>query len=190
MFIIRSIYTCRARSRFFQYTPFNASLIDRQFQRAMASSTLTSTHRQEATTAEDSKPRYPGLGLPLREYSPSASDFPFFPIGAHGSCRGSRSLPLPVREVAMMSVMESLTDKPDWHIKVNDDSIVSKWRAEALAMPNMHWWQLACNDEKRIRLTDGKHVKIPEDIMSRNSFDCVSLISLRSIMLCQYIHST
>ena len=77
----------------------------------------------------------------------------------------------------MMSVMETLTDKPDWHIKVNDDSIVSKWRTEALAMPNMHWWQLACNSELQPWLSDGEHVKIPENIMSGDSFDCVSLIS-------------
>lgn len=177
MFIFRSINTCRATSKSFQLIFLTASLVNRHLQRTMASSSLTSLHRQEAPPAGDSKPQYPGLGLPLRAYSPSAYKFPFFPIGAHGSCCGSESLPLPVREVAMMSVMETLTDKPDWHIKVNDDSIVSKWRTEALAMPNMHWWQLACNSELQPWLSDGEHVKIPENIMSGESFNCVSLIS-------------
>lgn len=189
MFVFRSINTYRANSKSFQFTVRTASLVNRHLQRTMASSSLTSTHRQEAPPAEDSKPRYPGLGLPLREYSSSTYKFPFFPIGAHGSCCGSQSLPLPVREVAMMSVMEALTDKPDWHIKVNDDSIISKWRAEALAMPNMHWWQLACSTEHQPWLTDGEHVKIPEDIMSGSSFDCVSLICQSLTMLCQDAHS-
>lgn len=135
------------------------------------------------TSAADSKSRYPGLGLPLREYSPSAFDFPFFPIGAHGSCYGSESLPLPVREVAMMGVMDALTDKPDWHIKVNDDLVVSKWRAEALAMPNNHWWDLTCHIEHP-EPYEG-YVKIPENIMSGDAFDCVSLMMKRSTMACK-----
>ena len=88
-----------------------------------------------------------------------------------------------------MSVMESLTDKINWHIKVNDDSIVSKWRAEALAMPNLHWWELACNSEDQPWLTDGEHVKIPENIMSENSFDCVSRIEMITMLVHQDAHS-
>jgi hypothetical protein len=42
----------------------------------------------------------------------------------------------------MMSIMESLTDKVDWHVKVYDEEIISKWRAEALALPNDYWWSL------------------------------------------------
>jgi hypothetical protein len=40
-----------------------------------------------------------------------------------------------IREVAMMIVMNQLTEKPDWHIKVFDDTIVEKWIQEALALP-------------------------------------------------------
>ncbi|KAF5680020.1 hypothetical protein FHETE_562 [Fusarium heterosporum] len=40
-----------------------------------------------------------------------------------------------VREVAMMIVMDRLTDKPDWHLKVYDDTITDKWIQEALALP-------------------------------------------------------
>lgn len=34
-----------------------------------------------------------------------------------------------------MEIMNRLTDKPSWEIKVFDDDIVAKWRAEILAMP-------------------------------------------------------
>lgn len=40
-----------------------------------------------------------------------------------------------LRERAMMRVLDSITDKPGWEDKVNDEAITSKWRKEALAMP-------------------------------------------------------
>ncbi|KAF4448770.1 hypothetical protein FALBO_16757, partial [Fusarium albosuccineum] len=36
----------------------------------------------------------------------------------------------------MMMVMESITNKPDWHLKVFDNGIVTKWKEEALMFPN------------------------------------------------------
>ncbi|KAF3005687.1 hypothetical protein E8E13_005113 [Curvularia kusanoi] len=137
----------------------------------MTSAPLNPLHQGAAPLTEEWKPHYPGLGLPLREYSQSRFEFPFFPIGAHASCYNSQSLPLPVREVAMMSVMDTLTDKAGWHIKINDETVVAQWRAEALAIPNMHWWQLACNTEDESwHLED--YVKVPENIMSGDAFDC------------------
>ena len=50
---------------------------------------------------------------------------------------------LPVREVAMLAVMERLTDKPEWHRKVFDDEIVRKWKAEALAVADEAWMEIA-----------------------------------------------
>ncbi|BEJ15263.1 hypothetical protein CspHIS471_0410300 [Cutaneotrichosporon sp. HIS471] len=40
-----------------------------------------------------------------------------------------------VRERAMMRVIDLLTDKPGWVDKLDNDEIISKWRAEALALP-------------------------------------------------------
>lgn len=37
-----------------------------------------------------------------------------------------------VRERAMLAVMAALKDKPDWERKVLDETIVAKWRHEAL----------------------------------------------------------
>jgi hypothetical protein len=181
MFVSRSIHTWKAIPSFPVFR--TARRVERRAQRTMAFSSLTGSRRQKAPLAENSKPRYPGLGLPLREYSPSAFEFPFFGIGAHGSCYGSESLPLPVREVAMMNVMESLTDKSNWHTKVNDDAIVSKWRAEALAMPNMHWWHLVRGPEDWYG--EEERLKVPENIMSGDAFDCVSLKAIKPMMTCQ-----
>ncbi|KAM6502959.1 Protein of unknown function (DUF4246) domain containing protein [Amanita muscaria] len=38
-----------------------------------------------------------------------------------------------LREFTMMRLMNQLTDKPDWNIKVFDDDIANKWKNEALA---------------------------------------------------------
>ncbi|PTB75248.1 hypothetical protein M440DRAFT_1439803 [Trichoderma longibrachiatum ATCC 18648] len=59
-----------------------------------------------------------------------AKDLPVYPIGMP-QARASGSAILPIREVAMMLLMEKLTDKPNWHEKVFDEAIVDKWRQEA-----------------------------------------------------------
>jgi hypothetical protein len=48
-----------------------------------------------------------------------------------------------VREVAMMDIMERLTNKPNWHKKVFDKEILSKWRKEALDIPDRVFWEMA-----------------------------------------------
>jgi hypothetical protein len=40
-----------------------------------------------------------------------------------------------VRELAMISHMECLTDKPDWNIQVFDEELIAIWREDALAVP-------------------------------------------------------
>ncbi|KAG9663042.1 hypothetical protein KCU64_g1575, partial [Aureobasidium melanogenum] len=40
--------------------------------------------------------------------------------------------PLTVRERNMMQVFNAITDKPDWRRKVLDETIIAKWRAEAI----------------------------------------------------------
>ncbi|KAH7092376.1 hypothetical protein FB567DRAFT_545535 [Paraphoma chrysanthemicola] len=115
--------------------------------------------------------KYPGLGLPLRNDSPSDFDYG---IGAHPVCYGTHSELVNVREIAMMSVMDKLTDKPDWHKKVFDDEIATKWRDEALAVPNDEFYHLATNGKRWDGGNDSDHGETPEGIMSEAAFDvCV-----------------
>lgn len=53
----------------------------------------------------------------------------------HGANDFQQNPRLTAREVAMLGVMNALTDKPDWHKKVFDDEIIAKWKQEACAMP-------------------------------------------------------
>lgn len=84
-------------------------------------------------------PAYPGLGFDLRYHSQEYNDV-IYPLGIHTNCHGSDSDMLLVREVAMMIVMEKLTDKPDWHLKVNDREIAARWRSEMMALPAKALW--------------------------------------------------
>jgi hypothetical protein len=100
-------------------------------------------------------PAYPGLGLPLRHNNlyrrsrrgPPGSNrkpwSPFYPIGVNDRSEIVKTPLLPVRELAMMDIMERLTDLPDWHTRVFDDHIVAQWQAEALNIADEYFWQLA-----------------------------------------------
>lgn len=127
-------------------------------------------------------PDYPGLGIDLR-YNPQDgfNDSRFHPVGAHGSCYGATSDLLPIRELAMMSIVDRLTDKEDWHRKVFDDEIVSKWREEAMAIPDEHFNHLATRDKSQrwdangsLILSDDSGVEPLMGIMTTAAFDFVS----------------
>jgi hypothetical protein len=110
-------------------------------------------------------PDYPGLGLPIRKEDWELSGFP---NGAEYGDATDSDL-LYVREVAMMDVMEKLTDKPDWNKKVFDETIITKWGSEALAIPDYDLYLLA-NEQG----PDECGQKL-EGILDGNAFDCVSL---------------
>lgn len=132
-------------------------------------------------TGTSGKPmnEYPGFGLPLRNWE--WSNYGFYPIGSHHNAYGSESEIIPVRELAVMDVLEKLTDKPDWHQKVFDDEIVAKWRNEALAIPDQHFWHLATaaksqywtHDDDRLELHDDRQSCILENILDEGTFDTV-----------------
>lgn len=118
---------------------------------------------------------YPGLGLPLRYYPPEydpREDHKFYPLGQHAHCCDSHSALLPVREVAMMNIMEQLTDKENWHKMVFNDEIVNQWRKEALEKPNRVYWKQATDNKV---LDVGDWVPRPPGIVDAATFDYVCL---------------
>ncbi|KAF7967158.1 hypothetical protein HWV62_35668 [Athelia sp. TMB] len=79
----------------------------------------------------------PGFGLPL-SFIPSEA-YPQ-PPGFKGElfpnvldCRSSQLRLTPLREFAMMRLMNAITDKPGWNSKVFDEEIVAKWKSEAMS---------------------------------------------------------
>ena len=48
--------------------------------------------------------------------------------------------PITLRERSMLYLVNSLTDKPDWELKVHDEEVIKKWEQEAL---NLDWSKLS-----------------------------------------------
>jgi hypothetical protein len=65
---------------------------------------------------------------------------PFYVSGSAQSFDETKTPILPVKEVAMTMLMDALTDKPDWHNKVQDETVVDKWRQEALSQDEQELW--------------------------------------------------
>jgi hypothetical protein len=45
---------------------------------------------------------------------------------------------LTVREIAMLRLMNDITDKPQWNVDIFDDAVVAEWTAEALTVCALH----------------------------------------------------
>lgn len=77
-------------------------------------------------STDEARVKVLGNGIQLHQLN---SDYSCFRTAVQPSWYPPR---LTMREVAMLRIMDALTDKPDWHRKVNDAHIVAKWRNEAL----------------------------------------------------------
>lgn len=77
----------------------------------------------------------PGLGSPI--YAWKDSKFPSAVLDEWST------IPLATRELYVLFFVEQITNKPDWHAKVFDETIVSKWRSEAEAVN----WEEAVGEE-------------------------------------------
>lgn len=72
--------------------------------------------------------QFPGFGLPVSHFG--QNDFPLA-VAIENSDQAWASIGVTLREQRMLDFICQITDKPDWHIKVFDDEIVSRWRAES-----------------------------------------------------------
>ncbi|KAF9530887.1 hypothetical protein CPB83DRAFT_787442 [Crepidotus variabilis] len=102
--------------------------------------------------------RAPGFGMPLN-YEPGTevdgqligpSEQPFPSILSKKDqqlCRTALPL-LTLREIDMLRVMNVITDKPDWHIKVHNPTLTQRWSEETMSnealdiTPRMMTWIL------------------------------------------------
>lgn len=70
---------------------------------------------------------FPGFGLPL-----NCMPDQHFPVLVADSPDGWTAKTLLIREVCMLRLVEELTNKPEWWIKVHDEAITQRWVNEAL----------------------------------------------------------
>lgn len=115
--------------------------------------------------------KYPGVNLPLRHLDQrERHGVDYYRLGSFTGARNSQSELLQVREVAMMILQDRLTDKPNWHEKVFDETIVAKWRNEALTQSE---------DDIHREIVAGKNISKPmrTRIITEAAFDYVGWLS-------------
>ncbi|KAK3377284.1 hypothetical protein B0T24DRAFT_592900 [Lasiosphaeria ovina] len=121
------------------------------------------------------KNQYPGWNLDLRWTAQEHGERDLtrigYPMGIHYNCYRAKSEMLLVRGVAMMLVMDRLTDKPDWHPKVFDEHIADKWRHEALAWPNSDLWNRISQIEPWTGRSARYNPRTPKNILSKECVD-------------------
>ncbi|CAI6085409.1 unnamed protein product [Clonostachys chloroleuca] len=75
--------------------------------------------------------KVPGFGLPLSRLPVNAERFPILVGDEDLDWKANTLL---IREACMLELMETLTNKPEWWVKVFDSKITTKWKTEALGM--------------------------------------------------------
>jgi hypothetical protein len=91
--------------------------------------------------------RVPGVGLPF--------DIEIEERFAHGASDWIQSPRLTARELAMLAVMDALTDKTNWHEKIFNEDVVEKWKEEAMGMKLIserawEWCVLELRDQAKV----------------------------------------
>ncbi|EHK18986.1 uncharacterized protein TRIVIDRAFT_204382 [Trichoderma virens Gv29-8] len=104
--------------------------------------------------------RVPGFGdMPLEEKLRCEQRF------AHGFEEWQQMPAVTVRELAMVAVMNTLTDKPGWHIDIFNEDIATEWRKEAFAatplMSEKAWaWCIAELRDKANEYTQKQYIRV------------------------------
>lgn len=91
----------------------------------------------------------------------------FYRQGSSANNWYTESALLQVREVAMLILMDRLTDQPNWHKAMFDSAIVASWRSEALTQPE---------DATYREILGEKEIPMPKRtrIMTETAFNYVS----------------
>ncbi|GLB35530.1 putative protein of unknown function (DUF4246) [Lyophyllum shimeji] len=90
---------------------------------------------KDAPRSSEDRIQLPGFGLPLNSIPTKSGAGDLFRSALDGGdlYHGYAQLRLTtLREFTMLQFMNQLTDKPNWHQKVFDETITSKWKAETL----------------------------------------------------------
>ncbi|PHH66824.1 hypothetical protein CDD81_5956 [Ophiocordyceps australis] len=86
---------------------------------------------QAQADQHDTTLKRPGFGLPLNTMPSSHSRFPVL-MGDQDKDWAAATLL--IREVCMLKMIEDLTNKPDWWLKVHKADVAARWKSEAVAM--------------------------------------------------------
>ncbi|PWY70308.1 hypothetical protein BO94DRAFT_539764 [Aspergillus sclerotioniger CBS 115572] len=104
--------------------------------------------------------RVPGFGdIPIEYELPPKARF------AHGIREWRQTPAVTARELAMVAVMNNLTDHPDWHVDIFNDEVVALWKKEAFdttpLMSEKAWdWCLKELRDKAVYFRENQHIRV------------------------------
>ncbi|RAL02988.1 DUF4246 domain-containing protein [Aspergillus ibericus CBS 121593] len=104
--------------------------------------------------------RVPGFGdIPMNYELPPEARF------AHGIYEWRQAPAVTARELAMVAVMNHLTDHLDWHVDISNDEVVARWKKEAFdmtaLMSDKTWdWCLKELRDKAIDFRENQHIRV------------------------------
>ncbi|CAH0018113.1 unnamed protein product [Clonostachys rhizophaga] len=84
--------------------------------------------------------KVPGFGLPLSRLPVSAKRFPVLVGNQDLDWKANTLL---IREACMLEVMEILTNRPEWWVKVFDSEITTTWKTQVLGIDWAHYLEHA-----------------------------------------------
>ncbi|KAL0059164.1 hypothetical protein AAF712_014136 [Marasmius tenuissimus] len=103
----------------------------------------------------------PGFGLPVntmpqdtyQSFSPKSKDPKHGRLCFPNPITTWAAPNITIREKNMLAVMNEITDKPEWEVKVFDDAIVGKWKEEALSREGVDFSEKIACEELRDKTT-------------------------------------
>lgn len=104
--------------------------------------------------------RVPGFaGIPIHYELPSNARF------AHGTVEWRQAPAVTARELTMIAVMNHLTDRPAWYVKIFDDEVVAEWKQETFdttpLMSEKAWaWCVKELRDKAVDLRENRQIHI------------------------------
>ncbi|PYI01145.1 hypothetical protein BO78DRAFT_379544 [Aspergillus sclerotiicarbonarius CBS 121057] len=104
--------------------------------------------------------RVPGFGdIPIHYELPPEARF------AHGIYEWRQAPAVTARELAMVAVMNNLTDHSDWHVDISNDEVAARWRKEAFdttpLMSEKTWdWCVKELRDKAVYFRENQHIRV------------------------------
>lgn len=75
--------------------------------------------------------KVPGFGLPINHRFPQGEYFPSAIYDVSHNYPLAQRIAITLRELKMLRLMDTITDKPEWESKVFDNEFIRKWSEEA-----------------------------------------------------------
>ncbi|KAF5656133.1 WD40 repeat 2 [Fusarium heterosporum] len=125
--------------------------------------------------------KLPGFGIPLSFLPDDKCHFPMV-LGIDSDFKANT---LTNRELCMLRFMEEITNKPDWWIKVHDEFITTRWKAEVL---KIDWHYYLKHGDFTPTMADATLEDIPDEAKDWHPGSNGTVLNLVHPSLCPLVY--